>query len=68
MKRYYILIGHLMKSDDDLLGFWSLKTFIDIIEAENKKEAKKKTKKQLKNKSTKKDKYVLLEIEPQTLC
>lgn len=67
MKRYYILIGHLRRLKDEPLESWGLTTYTDIVEAENKKQAKKRVNKRLKKHSDKKHKYVLLEIEVQTL-
>lgn len=56
MERYCILIGHLVKQYR-----WMLETFVIEIEADNKSDVKKKMKQRFK--STKDDKYVLLEIK-----
>lgn len=67
MKKYTVHIGHLVPSNGDVLEPWKLYSFFNTIEAENKKQAKKKVKKDLKKKSTKTDKFVLLGIEVITL-
>lgn len=67
MKKYTVHIGHLVPSNGDVLGSWKLYSFFNTIEAENKKQAKKKIKKDLKKRNTKTDKFVLLGIEVITL-
>lgn len=67
MKKYTVHIGHLVPSNGDVLGLWKLYSFFNTIEAENKKQAKKKIKKDLKKRNTKTDKFVLLGIEVITL-
>lgn len=67
MKKYTVHIGHLVPSNGDVLEQWKLYSFFKIIEAENKKQAKKKVNKNLKKRSTKTDKYILLAIEVITL-
>lgn len=67
MKKYTVHIGHLAASNGDVLESWKLYSFFNTIEAENKKQAKKKIKKDLKKKSTKTDKFILLGIEVVTL-
>lgn len=60
MEIYYILIGRLLKWHR-----WVLETFVIEIEADSKSDAKSKVKKRFK--STKNNKYVLLEIKRQSL-
>lgn len=67
MKKYTVHIGHLVPSNGDVLGSWKLYSFFNTIEAENKKQAKKKIKKDLKKRNTKTDKFILLGIEVITL-
>ena len=67
MKKYTVHIGHLAASNGNVLGPWKLYSFFNTIEAENKKQAKKKIKKDLKKRSTKTDKFILLGIEVVTL-
>lgn len=67
MKKYTVHIGHLVSSNGDVLESWKLYSFFNTIEAENKKQAKKKIKKDLKKKNTKTDKYILLGIQVITL-
>lgn len=67
MKKYTVHIGHLVPSNGDVLESWKLYSFFNIIEAENKKQAKNKIKKDLKKKNTKTDKYILLGIQVITL-
>lgn len=67
MKKYTVHIGHLVPSNGDVLESWKLYSFFNTIEAENKKQAKKKIKKDLKKKNTKTDKYILLGIQVITL-
>ena len=66
MKRYYILMGHLIKQKDELLPCWKLRIFcVENFVADNKRDAKRKIKQRFKN--SKNNKYVLLEIERQAL-
>lgn len=66
MKRYFILLGHLVKQKDELLPCWKLRTFvIENLEADSKKDAKRKIKQGFKN--SKNSKYILLEIKRQML-
>lgn len=63
MKKYTVYIGHLAHINCNVLESWKLYSFFNTIEAENKKQAKKKIKKDLKKKNTKTDKFILLGIE-----